>query len=427
MRSRSSWLLTLTVAVLAIIPRVPPTLRGYHPSPDAAEHLLIARSLASGKGFQLPIRVRFNRPAPVVHDAHSERAPLYPLLLSWFVLRPVEPGWPDPHLQLLNTALCVLAAALACSLTACLGRQRGLRGRPLALATLAGGLAVAWFPFLVRASVHLWAEPLGLVLVLTCARLLVADPVRLGWGRITLLGLACGLARFARPEAWILVPLVLGWELAAGRRREVLALGGLALGVNALGVALTGVLAPQLDLLRVAHYEDLMHPSGGAGLSAATVAGGALSNLLHQLEAMLLPKNAFLVLPLALLGAGARAGRPLLLLGGGLVLATAAVWSTDDPSRFTIAPLCLLAPVAAVELVLRIGRWVPARGRRLALAIALGLWVAVLGHRAGNEWRREAPPPARQTVPLPGEPVLGDPWSYALLTGRPAILSSPPR
>ena len=102
-------------------------------------------------------------------------------------------------------------------------------------------------------------------------------------------------------------------------------------------------------------------------------------------------------------------------------MATVIVWSTDDPSRFLIAPLALLAPLGAVELLVRWRRH--AGGRRWLLALALGLWLGILGHGAGRTWRgRHAPPPG--PIPAqPGTPALADPWRYALVTGREATLA----
>jgi hypothetical protein len=414
----------LAVALAALAPRVGPALRGYQPSNDAAEYLLIARALAAGDGFTLPIKVRHLDDGPAVHSAWAERAPLWPALLSLPVRAGVgREGWPAPHLQLLGAALAALAAALGVGLTTTLARQRGLTGWSLVWAGLAGGLVVAWSPFLVRASIHLWAEPFALLLVLGGLWLWLLGEGRAGRQAQALAacaGLLVGLARFARPEAWVLVALllVLGWRRGRG---PVAALAGAVLLVNVVGVAVSGVVAPQLFLFEVGHFEEAMRP--GAELARpglGAIVGGIASNLGGQLYHLLLPKNAFVVLPLALLGVRRAEPRPLLLAAAGLIVATAAVWSTHDPFRFTIAPLCLLAPVAAVEVeVLRRTRW---PGRPWPLAIYLGLLVGVLGHAAGRELRKPPPPGAPHVTPRPGEPELADPWSYALVTGEPARL-----
>ena len=419
MRSRPHpWLVALVV-LLALAPRVAPALRGFNFSPDAAEYLLIARSLRAGQGFTLPIRVRFSQGGPARHEAYAERAPLYPWLLSALV-RP-EPGWPSPRLQLSGLALAALAALLACSLSAEIARRRGLRGPPLQLAVLLGGLAVGWLPLLVRASVHLWAEPLGLVLAL--------DAVRLAWAgeerppAPVLLGeaLCLGLARFARPEAWVLVPALLGWHWVAGQRRRALLLaGGVAL-LNGACVALTGVLAPQLELLQTRRFEDLMAPGAQLGVSSSQVAQGIARNAWHQAKDALTPKHAGLIVPLALLGLRAPGVRLLPLAAGALSLATVIVWSTDDPSRFLIAPLALLAPLGAVELLVRWRRH--AGGRRWLLALGVGLWLGILGHGAGRTWRGRLAPPPAPLAAREGVPALADPWRYALLTGREATLA----
>lgn len=419
MRARPHpWLVALVV-LLALAPRVAPALRGFNFSPDAAEYLLIARSLRAGEGFTLPIRVRFTRPGPARHEAYAERAPLYPWLLSALVTP--EPGWPSPRLQLSGLALAALAVLLACSLSAETARRRGLRGPPLQLAVMLGGLAVGWLPFLVRASVHLWAEPLGLVLALGALRLAWVGEERPGAAVLAAEALCLGLARFARPEGWVLVPALLGWHWAVGQRQRALLLAGGVVALNALGVALTGVLAPQLELLQTRRFEDLMAPGAELGVSASQVAQGIARNAWHQAKDACTPRHAGLIVPLALLGLRAPGARLLALAAGALSLATVIVWSTDDPSRFLIAPLALLAPLGAVELLVRWRRH--AAGRRWALALGVGLWLGILGHGAGRTWRgRHAPAPG-PIAARAGTPALADPWRYALVTGREATLA----
>jgi hypothetical protein len=421
------WCLGALVVLLALLPRLEPALRSFHLTPDAAEYLLIARSLRRGEGFRLPIRVRTRGlapDAPAEHEAYGERAPLYPFLLSPLVSP--EPGWPSAALQLSGVALAALAAALAFGLTWTLARRGRLPPQSAALAALIGGLSVAWQPFLVRASIHLWAEPLGLVLVLSALALVLWR--REGWLRLALLVIPLTLARHARPEAWVLAPLIVAWIYHhEGLRSAVaVALGVLALEGAILG--LTGVLAPQLELFEVEDYRQLMGAESKQGPSVAQVMGGVAGNALHQLKAALLPKNAAAIVPLALLSLRRDLTRLPQALAGALTLATIVVWSTNDPSRFTIAPLSLLALVAAPELV-RLARSVrvPSR-RRWALALALGAWVAVLGHAAGRRMRgRSAAPPETLPAAQEGTPRLEDPWTYALVTGRPAHLAQPPK
>jgi hypothetical protein len=411
--NRAHWSIPLAVFILALLPRVGPALRSYNPSNDAAEYLLIARSLANGDGFTLPIKVRFDTPGPVVHEAYGERAPLFPWLLSVPAGWDAAPGWPNPALQLINVALAALAALLASLLTADLARRRGLRGRTLGWAAFLGGLAVAWYPNLVRASIHLWAEPLSLVLVLAALRhyLALEDESDSLWPRLLGLGVLAGAARFARPEAWVLSALfpVLLWR--RGDRRGALRLFTVLAVLNTVGIWVTGVLAPQLGLLSVQSYTDLMSATLAAPPGVADVTLGVAGNTWAQLEFMLLPKNAFVVFPLALLGLRSRAARPFLLTALTLFAATAIVWSTQDASRFTIAPLCLVAPVAAVEVTVWRRRLFP--HNRWALILTVASWSAIFAHRSGKE--------ARKPPPIPAPVVSGrDPWADALLSGRPA-------
>jgi hypothetical protein len=446
----SFWLLGLGLFVLALAPRVGPALRGYQWSPDGSEYLLLARSLARGDGYVLPVQVRFGPAVAsaaadgVTHSAYGERAPLWPWLLSLPVRAGLgRAGWPDPRLQLLGALLACLAAPLAASIAVALARRQGLGPQSTLLAALCAGLVVAWAPSLVRASIHLWAEPLGVVLALAATRMWLAlDPgpgtsqAQSSLGLAAALGVAVGLARFARPEAWVLVPAFLVL-LAVGAARAPRDAASSARGaawaailalvvVNVAGWQITGVLAPQLDLFAVGDYRELMR-QGEAGRTTAPGAGevvaGVARNLASQVGHLLLPKNAFFVLPLALIGARRAAARPLVVLAAALGLAAAMVWSTDDPHRFTIAPLCLLAPVAAVEAELLRRRLCPRSP--WPLAIYLALLVGLMGHAAGRELRGRPLPPAPTIGAQPGTPSLADPWSYALITGRPARLERP--
>lgn len=417
-----AWLLILGVAGVALLPRVGPALRGYHPSHDGGEYVLLARSLARGEGFVLPIRVRFvdehvDESTDVVHAAYAERAPLWPAVLAPVVgAVDRDPGWPDPRIQLVGVLLAALAAGAATELTLRLARERNLGPHGAAWAAGLAGLAVAFYPSLVRASIHPWAEPLGLVLGLLCVRgwlgLQAKPTCWKAWGALVL---GAGLARYARPEAWVLVPLACAVAPRGRRLATVAAVGVLTLG----GVLWTGVLAPQLFLLRVEHYELAAHttpPPPGIG----AVVGGIASNLVGQLVHLLTPKNGWLVLPLALLGLRWKGGRPLAWWAALNVVATCAVWSTADPHRFTIVTFVALAPLATIEAEALRRRFFS--GERAVFAAWVAVWVLVLGHAAGRELRGKPPPPPPSIVAEEGVARVEDPWGYALVTGRPAVL-----
>ncbi|RMG18636.1 MAG: hypothetical protein D6731_01515, partial [Planctomycetota bacterium] len=405
--ARLPWTVPVSVLALALFVRLPAALRGHYYSNDAAEYLLLARSLARGEGFVLPIRVRFTEPAsPAVHSAFGERAPLWPLLLSLPARWARPHGWPEAWLQLAGCLLAALAALLACLLSADLARRRGLRGRSLAWAAFLGGATVAWLPGLLRASLHLWAEPLGLVLLLVAFRhwLGLDAGVRAGSApRLLALTLAAGLARFARPELWVLVPFFCGLELARGRRRAALVLGVGFVLLNAVGVAWTGVLAPQLELFTVRHYTDLMSPAPAPPPSFGEALGGVLSNAGEFLAYALTPRRAAFVVPCALFALRAPPARPYLGAAAACALSPVVVWSTSDPSRFALAPLCLLAPVAAVEALALARRL--RRRRRPALAACFALWFGVLGYAAARA--------AHKAPTAPG--AAPEPWRSALL------------
>ena len=83
---------------------------------------------------------------------------------------------------------------------------------------------------------------------------------------------------------------------------------------------------------------------------------------------------------------------------------------------------------SAIDVEVRTADGWTLRGERLAAPDAP--WVAVLGHAAGRSMRGRRIPRTPLPAVLPRGPdgvaCLDDPWSYALLTGRPATLSAPP-
>lgn len=406
-------------ALLSLLPRAHGLEHGWRLSPDGAEYLLLARSLARGEGFTLPIRVRWPSaaPGPTVHAAWEERAPLWPWLLS---LAGDEAGWPGRRVLLPGLLLCALAAAQAAELAAALARRSGLGPKGAVSAALGAGITVALAPTLVEAWLHGWAEPAALVLALAAARLLVGLE---GGAAAFALGLVAGAAHLARPEAWVLALAVPIAVFLRARRALGPCLAGVALAAGA-SVALTGVLVPQSFLLSVGDYRQVMREDPDlAPPGLWTILRGAGGNALGLLAHLATPRYAAFALPLALLALGRPAARPTLALAAALGLATAAVWSTSHPERFGIAPLALLAPVAAVELERRrralLGRATWPRAVWLVLLLLLLWWPA------RDERRR--PPPARPApVPEPGEAAVPDPWAYAVVTGRPARLARPP-
>lgn len=359
------------------------------PTPDAVEYQLIARSLARGDGFALPVRVRhgsLDAPAPVVHDARGERAPLLPLALAGLELLGADAGGGRvaTGLQAANALVSVLDALLVALLAARLAPARVRRSL-----ALAAGLAVAWSPPLVQASCRILAEPLGLACVLLAAHAEVglarARDARRAAALAFVSGLALVLARLARPETEAVLALVAlarvvsvvragrSGALALARRRHAAALAGTlaALGADAL-VARAGFPPPQSDLLRVGHYRALMFdwtPGAPPAASALTwiashageVAGQVAANLADMGHHALRYATA---LPLLAAIALVRARRPaarLVLLALAFVLVAGSVWSTRDHARFLVIPLALLAAPGVLEGARLLRRF--ARGR----------------------------------------------------------------
>lgn len=163
------------------------------PLDDAWIHLQFARNLGNGQGFS------YNTGMPVA----GSTAPLWTILLSV----PARVGW-DPILtsKVLGTALTIVTAILAASLTEWLTRSRGagfFTGLALALAPKMAwgslsGMEVTMYAALVTATVLAYLRALE-----------TGSPV---WG------LLAGLAGFSRPEAFIVFPiLALDWTVRVVR------------------------------------------------------------------------------------------------------------------------------------------------------------------------------------------------------------------
>ncbi len=321
-----------------------------NPTPDACEYQMLARSLARGEGFTLPVRVRHVEPGPVRHDARSERAPLFPLLLAAFDLV-LDRGTTSisTGLQVVNALVGVACALLVAQVAFGISRSKRV--------ALAAGALAALSPPLVQGSTRLLAEPLGLLLILAS--------IRLGEGALP--GALLALARLARPEALaasILLVLRKGGgppahHLSSWARSLPRALLAYLL-ITAVAFAL-GVGAQQSFLLRVSNYRQVMFeapkplaPSAFAFLSEhpALVFRLIRENALDLGAFALRYGHAVPVFGLVAL---ARRDR-IAITAFTLALASACVWSTRDHARFLVAPLALLAIPAAVEAHTLLGK-----------------------------------------------------------------------
>lgn len=338
----------LAVAVAALAVRG--SALAPNPTPDACEYQMLARSLARGEGFTLPVRVRHVEPGPVRHDARSERAPLFPLLLAAF--DPVldrGTGSISTGLQVVNALVGVACALLVAQVAFGVSRSRRV--------ALAAGALAALSPPLVQGSTRLLAEPLGLLLILAS--------IRFREGAVP--GALLALARLARPEAVAASILIFlrppgdrDATLAPSSARSILRpvlVYGL---ITGLAFAL-GVGAPQSFLLRVSNYRQVMFEAPKPLAPSAFVFLSENPALVFRLiRENALDLGAFALryghaVPVLGLLALARWDR-IAVTAFTLALASACVWSTRDHARFLVAPLALLAIPAAVEARTLLGK-----------------------------------------------------------------------
>lgn len=165
------------------------------PLDDAWIHLQFARNVAEGHGFS------FNPGVP----SSGSTAPLWTLLLAC----PIAVGVPPlAAAKILGLAFALLSALAAGALTQHLTGSRA--------AGLLAGLAVALTPRMVWAGlsgmeVALYTA-LSTLAVLAYARAAGSGRSGLTWG------ILAGLAGWARPETFVIGPvLALGWVLSSGR------------------------------------------------------------------------------------------------------------------------------------------------------------------------------------------------------------------
>ncbi len=372
------------------------------PTPDSAEYELLARSLARGEGFTLPVRVRHDATGPVKHGAFGERAPLFPLLLAPLVPL-LDDGRPSvaPGLVLVNVVLATLDALLVASIA------WGLSKRPRV--ALAAGVLAAWSPPLVQVSCRLLAEPLGLFLVLAAVRLEALAPLQ---------GVLLALARLARPEALAASVLLL-------LRKDRRLVAALAFALVTLAALALGARMPQGFLLHVSNFNDVMF-SWRPHLEPPTPLHVARLVLANAADLGYYALRYAHAVPLLGLLALVRRDR-IAVLAFTLALAAACVWSTRDHVRFLVLPLALLAIPAALEARRLLG------AQLFAVFLALSLFPLAWRHASETHHAFDAPNPGPWSVPEPlartlrmlgpGEAFAAvSPWSLTLAADRAGLL-----
>jgi hypothetical protein len=380
-----------------------------NPTPDACEYQMLARSIVRGDGFTLPVRVRHVEPGPVRHDARSERAPLFPLLLAPF--DPVlDKGATSvaPGLQVVNALVGVACVLLVAQIA--FGSSGSKR------VALAAGAFAALSPPLVQTSTRLLAEPLGLLLILAAIR----------FHRAGVVGALLALARLARPEA----AAASIWMFFQKKGERPLARAVLAYALITVVALLLGVGAPQSFLLRVSNFRQVMFEA------PKPLAPSALAFLAEHpaLVFRLIRENALDLGYFAL-----RYGHAVPIFGllalrrrdqiattaFALALAAACVWSTRDHVRFLVAPLALLAIPATIEARTLFGK--------RCFEVFFLVSVAALGWthvryaskpQAQNPvWSVPETLAARLRALGPGEAFAAvNPWSLSLASGRDGLL-----
>jgi hypothetical protein len=182
------WL--LLVGLLALVVRVlyvVVVLRHYVPVGDALHYHSLADAVGDGRG--LVHDFPFGYPHPTAF-----RPPLYPLLLgAVYAVTGTRLGAAEALNVVLGTAVVVLAALTAWRLA---GRKAGV---------VAGSVAAVYPPLVFNDGPPL-SEPLGLLLLLTTALLLMAR--RAAWA-----GATSGLLVLTRPNAQVVVIALAGWVL----------------------------------------------------------------------------------------------------------------------------------------------------------------------------------------------------------------------
>ena len=206
---RVRWLLVVGLGALVVrVLYVVIVLRHYVPVSDAEHYHTLAAAVGDGRG--LVHEFPFGYPHPTAF-----RPPLYPLLLGGvYAVTGARLGAAAALNVVLGTGVVVLAALMAWRLA---GSKAGV---------VTGFLAAVYPPLVFNDGPPL-SEPLGLLLLLATALLLLDR--RAAWA-----GAASGLLVLTRASAQVFVVVLAGWVLwRLGWRRAL-----------AYGVCLTLVLAP---------------------------------------------------------------------------------------------------------------------------------------------------------------------------------------
>jgi hypothetical protein len=443
---------SILIFLMAFSLRLVPALWAFHPSPDAVEYLAAAQSLRRGEGYRLKIKAFFppgleglEKGRQIEHPAEWERSPLLPLLLVPFVN---ESDTGRPWVQLIPAFFAALAAVLGAFLTFRLSRLRDLDCSVSWGAALIAALMIGTYPPLFWASVRILTEPLELFLILgsllACVGL--GEDIKERPRRFpALAGVLAGLLIWTRPDGalagfLILLALIVVHGLRDGLRflGAWLLLGMLWWGGNFVR---SGSLVPgQGFLFQVMSTHEVQWGYTGvySALDGGQMVIGMGSNLRRYLVTILEPRNASFFTPLilwALFRSQSLKSWPRLLglLGVGLLLFRAGIWSTQDAYRFPMVSACLFFVLGSVQLGSLLPPGSPKKQRSwllfALLLILVGPGLRVIKRqrkesRPGSSWSHNGLVALKQSQRRgPDEVYCGtNPWALYCATGQPALL-----
>lgn len=375
------WLIPLTLVLVHLVLAFLSALPSIHTGGDNAAYISLANSLASDGSYV----ETWHPGAP----AHTKYPPLYPALLAVMMLLGVKTWGAFKAASILLTGLAVATCFLMV--------RRAWS--PRAAVAVAALFAIA--PALLFSAQWILADPLFIVLTLTCLWLLTPDPDVSG--RSLLLGLAAAMAAYFTRSAGLPLLVAVAVWLALQKRWKPLAAFAGVLAVPGLLWQLRAGADYVSEFWLVNPYAPDLGRAGPVEL-LARVAVNLWTYTTDYVPAGLtgldgVPAGAVGVLVAALAFAGwlrrVRAGPGVLeiflLLYTGLILAWPAAWSGD---RFALPVFPLLLLYAGESAALMLRRWLSrhpdaAWSRWSVRAVAVAA-IAVFLVPAGDVWRQRA-------------------------------------
>lgn len=368
----------------AFVVRIPFAKHG-NLSPDAADYIDIARSLADGNGLTQSIKWHFLTDAPTPRPAWGER----PILLSVLMAPIVAVSHSLILLQAFNAALSALGVALLFLWA----RRAGTSDR----AAVVAALLLAINPASIMCGVYVWTEPLFIALLLGVFIAITKqdNDTPLPVWRGALVGGLAALAFYARPTGILLLPVAIVWAIPRERRKAGVVFLFVMFALTAPHYAMvakthgTPFYSIQGQHLRVGTIEDAMgrgygrvFPSAGEfiGENAGAVCR-AIGQHLVAYTGELVGLSFFSVLTFFLIAAlfATRlrgAFMPALLFAGIHFFAVGAIWGAPvDGNRFLLVPFVCALPA----MLMAMEQWMSDSRRRLAVVFALALVVAMYG------------------------------------------------